>query len=195
MSEILFIRHAETDMAGTFCGQSDPEVNKRGREQIFELIDRLCEESIDIIYTSDLRRAATTANAIATAFGVKCHVRPALREINFGAWDGLRWEKIEQRDPVYARRWLAEYPMLPAPGGEAFSYFQQRVLKEVVYLSAKAAEQKIAVVTHAGVMRTVLCSLNNCSQYDAWRQTKTYCAIVRHPAASMRQAQTTGAYS
>jgi len=38
MSEILFIRHAETDMAGTFCGHSNPPLNMRGRNQLSELL-------------------------------------------------------------------------------------------------------------------------------------------------------------
>jgi broad specificity phosphatase PhoE len=193
MSEILFVRHAETDMAGTFCGHSDPEVNARGREQIFELINRLRDESIEIVYTSDLRRASSTANAIAEAFGVECHARPTLREISFGTWEGLNWKEIEQRDAVYARRWIAKHPMLPAPEGEAFRDFERRVLNEVEFLSSKALEHSIAVVTHAGVLRTVLCSLNNCHQADAWRQTETYCAIVRHTVASSLQAEIIGA--
>jgi broad specificity phosphatase PhoE len=189
MSEILFLRHAATDMAGAFCGHSDPEVNARGRKQISELIDRLRHESIDIVYTSDLRRASGTASAIAEAFGVECHLRAALREISFGAWEGLSWTEIEQRDAVYARRWIAEYPGLAAPDGEAFSDFERRVLKEVEFLSTKAMEKRIAVVTHAGVLRTVLCSLNNCNQDNAWRQTETYCALVRHTVAPSLQAQ------
>ena len=195
MSEILFIRHAETDMAGTFCGHSDPEINARGQEQISELIDRIRQESIDIVYTSDLRRAVTTASAIAAAFGVECHVRAALREISFGRWEGLSWTEIEQRDAVYARRWVAEYPMLPAPDGEVFRHFEHRVLNEVEFLSAMAKTKNIAVVTHAGVLRTVLCALNNCSQDDAWRQTKSYCVTVRHTVAPSLQAQSIGARS
>ncbi|NYF91121.1 histidine phosphatase family protein [Tunturiibacter empetritectus] len=195
MSEILFIRHAATDMAGTFCGHSDPDINARGQEQISELIDRLRKESIDIVYTSDLRRAAATASAIAEASGVECEVRAALREISFGTWEGLSWKDIEQRDAVYAHRWISEYPRLAAPDGEDFSDFERRVLKEVEFLCAKAIEQRIAVVTHAGVLRTVLCSLDNCSLDDAWRQTESYCAIVRHTVAPPLLTQIIGASS
>src|SRR5882757_7434908 len=131
MSDLLFIRHAETDMAGTFCGHSDPELNERGRIQLSKLINRLRMENIGVVYTSDLRRAHTTGTAIAEAFNVDCHVRPALREINFGQWEGITWEEIERRDDVYARRWIAEYPRLPAPNGETFQNFERRVLGEV----------------------------------------------------------------
>jgi broad specificity phosphatase PhoE len=192
MSEILFIRHAETDMAGTFCGRSDPELNARGRVKLGELINRLRAENIGVVYASNLRRAQTAGKVIAEAFSVDCHVRSALREINFGQWEGLTWKEIEQRDEAYARRWVAEYQHLPAPDGENFCDFERRVLDEVKFLSIRAATQgrRIAVVTHAGVLRLVLCALHGCSEDDAWEQTKSYCSIVRHPVAASSFAQT-----
>jgi broad specificity phosphatase PhoE len=184
MRELLLIRHAETDMVGTFCGHSDPELNARGRVQLSELINRLRMEEIGLVYTSDLRRAHTTGTGIAEAFNVDCHVRSTLREINFGRWEGITWEEIGQRDDVYARRWIAEYPRLPAPEGEGFRDFERRVLDEVKFLSleAEAAEGRIAVVTHSGVLRTVLCALLGCSEDSAWEQTRSYCSMVRIPA-------------
>lgn len=192
MSELLFIRHAETDMAGTFCGHSDPELNERGRIKLGELIDRLRMEKIGAVYTSDLRRAHTTGMAIAEAFGVDCHVRSALREINFGQWEGITWKEIEQRDDVYARRWIAEYPRLPAPNGESFHDFEQRVLGEVKFLSleAEASDCSIAVVTHAGVLRTLLCALHGYSEDHAWEQTRSYCSVIRYSSAAYGSVQT-----
>jgi alpha-ribazole phosphatase/probable phosphoglycerate mutase len=194
MSDLLLIRHAETDMAGTFCGHSDPEVNARGRAQLGELINRLRDEEIGVVYNSDLRRAHTTARAIADAFRVDCHVRPALREINFGKWEGITWDEIERRDDAYARRWIANYPRLPAPDGENFYDFERRILDEVRVLSleAEAAGCSVAVVTHGGVIRTVLRALHGCSEDDAWEQTRSYCSVVRHSSAlscSVRTAE------
>jgi alpha-ribazole phosphatase len=191
MSEILFIRHAETDMAGTFCGHSDPELNARGQVQLGNLINRLRAENVGVVYASDLRRAQATGKAIAEAFTVDCHVRSGLRETNFGQWEGLTWKEIEQRDEAYSRRWVAEYPRLPAPDGENFSDFEQRVLDEVMFLSMRASTEgrRIAVVTHAGVLRTVLCALHGCSEDDAWEQTRSYCSIVRHPIAASSLAE------
>ena len=180
MSEMLFIRHAETDMAGTFCGHSDPELNACGHAQVAELIDKLHAEGIGMVYSSDLRRAHATGMAIAEALGVGYHVRPALREINFGQWEGLTWKEIEQRDGAYARRWMAEYPLLTAPDGEGFSDFERRVLDEVQLLSSTGEDRRIAVVTHAGVIRTVLSALAGWRNEDAWEQTRSYCSIVRH---------------
>jgi alpha-ribazole phosphatase/probable phosphoglycerate mutase len=197
MSELLFIRHAETDMAGTFCGHSDPELNARGRIQLGELINRLRMEEIGLVYSSDLRRAHTTGMAIAEAFDVDCCVRSALREINFGQWEGITWEEIERRDDAYARRWIAEYPRLPAPDGESLRDFERRVLDEVKFLSlqVEAADCRVAIVTHAGVIRTVLCALYGCSEDHAWELTRSYCSIVRHTSAAYCSVQTAEARS
>jgi alpha-ribazole phosphatase len=185
MSEILFIRHAETDMAGTFCGHSDPDLNERGHTQVSELLDRLRGEDIGAVYTSDLHRAETTARAISIFFATACMVRPALREINFGRWESRNWNDIEQQEKDFAHRWIAEYPNLPAPGGEDIADFEGRVLKEVEFLSTQAMTRNIAVVTHAGVLRTVLCALRGFSAGDAWKQTKPYCSIVRYTVAGL----------
>lgn len=191
MSEILFIRHAETDMAGSFCGHSDPELNARGQLQLIELTNMLQTEAIDAVYTSDLRRAHRTAHAIAETFGIDCHVRSALREIDFGQWEGLTWRSIEARDRAYAQRWIAEYPHLPAPNGEDFGSFEQRVLNEVNFLSrsALASNRNIAVVSHAGVLRTVL-RMHGCSDEEAWELTRSYCSVIRHTSASISCPQT-----
>ena len=186
MSEILFIRHAETEMAGTFCGHSDPELNERGLNQVCELIDRLRDENFAAVYTSDLRRAHATGTALAEAFGTECHVRPTLREMGFGRWEGLTWKEIEERDENYARRWIAEYPNLPAPDGEDFSDFERRVIGEVEFLSTRAgiADHSIVAVTHAGVLRTVLRRLHGCSDAEAWERTRAYCSIVRYTGSA-----------
>jgi alpha-ribazole phosphatase len=186
MSELIFIRHAETDMAGTFCGHSNPDLNQAGHLQIKELLRSIRNEDICAVYTSDLRRAHTTAKAIGETFNVECRVSDALREINFGQWEGLTWDEIERKDPTYSRRWVTEYPDLPAPGGELFCEFERRVLSQVKQLSAEAVRggRSIAVVTHAGVLQTILTKVWGISQELALQQTKTYCSVVRHTIAT-----------
>jgi len=179
MSRALFIRHAETEMAGRFCGHSDPELNARGRMQLNSLSQQLSAEPIDAVYSSDLRRASATAQAIASVREIPQVVRPALREIDFGQWEGLSWEQIEQMDLEYARKWVARYPHLPAPSGESFQAFEARVLEEVNHL-LDDNRGPIAVVTHGGVLQVVLRHLCGCSDEEAWQQTQAYCCIVRY---------------
>ena len=180
MNTLLFIRHAETDMAGRFCGHTDPPVNERGHRQIEKLLETLKNESIDAIYTSDLKRAVTTAEAIATVFELKLTQVTTLREIYFGDWEGLTWKEIEARDAAYARNWSEAYPQLPPPGGEPFASFQSRIVIEVQHLLTMADQKCIAIVTHAGVMRVVLRAFSGVDEATAWERTKTYCSFFRY---------------
>jgi len=180
MSDILFIRHGATDLAGTFCGHSDPPLNERGQQQVAALIEQLAGEAIEAVYSSDLLRAHETAGAIAKARGVRVHTLPGLREIHFGAWEGLCWSEIEARDASYAQRWLAEYPTLAAPGGEALSAFEERVLATVEMLLRNEA-RPFAVVSHAGVMRVILRRLCGFAEDACFAQTKEYCSVIRYP--------------
>ncbi len=187
MSAILFIRHAETDLAGTFCGHSNPSLNAKGRVQISELLLALRTEEIHHVYASDLARAQETGEAIAKARHLQCHVRPALREIHFGRWEGRTWEEIERLDYAYVQRWLAEYPDLPAPEGESFADFKGRVISELDCLADDAKMGTTAVVTHAGVLRIVRQHLFGLSQEESMQQLP-YCSILRYTVAA------TGAY-
>jgi broad specificity phosphatase PhoE len=180
MDTLLFIRHAETDLAGRFCGHADPPVNERGFRQIEEMLKKLKNEKIDALYTSDLSRSRTTAEAIAKVFGLLPIMVPELREIGFGEWEALSWEEIESRDRDYARRWSEAYPNLAAPGGESFEAFQSRVLNKVNQFFAVTSQRCAAVVTHAGVMRVVLRSLRGLGEQDAWNRTKDYCGFFRY---------------
>jgi broad specificity phosphatase PhoE len=176
MTGLFFIRHATTDMAGTFCGHSDPPINSIGQQQIVRLIATLHTETFDEIYSSDLRRAVETATHLSQAFPAPVITTSNLREIHFGDWESRTWAEIEQHDPNYARRWTEAFPKLTAPNGESFASFEDRVLQEVDHLSQRAETKRIAVLTHAGVMRTVLRRLLGYTDQQAWETTKAYCS-------------------
>jgi broad specificity phosphatase PhoE len=179
MSRALFIRHAETEMAGRFCGHSDPGLNARGLAQLGPLVQLLSAETIESVYSSDLRRAVRTAETIAAPRHIPVALRPAFREIDFGRWEGRSWDEIQLLDPEYARKWMAAYPHLPAPQGESLEAFEARVLEDVDQLFARDSGP-MAVVTHAGVLRVVLRQLCGRSEAEAWQQTQAYCCVVRY---------------
>ena len=186
MTALLFIRHAETAAAGTFCGHSDPPVNADGQQQIAQLLQQLHGQSFAAVYTSDLRRALTTAEALAEAFNLPYTSTPALREINFGAWEGRTWNEIIALDPAYAARWAEKFPDLPAPGGEYFASFRARVLTEVDRIQSQCGGGPSLIVTHAGVIRTVMVERCGLSASEAWQLTRPYCSTF--PYKPVRQA-------
>jgi broad specificity phosphatase PhoE len=176
---LLLIRHAETDFAGTFCGHSDPPVNARGRLQIEQIVSKLRRHVFDAVYSSDLERVLATARAIAASSSVPLRVTANLREIGFGDWENSTWEQCERRDPAYAQRWIAEFPRLAAPNGEAFESFKKRALKE--FDEVVVSNQNAAIVTHAGVLRVILTRRCGLSDEQAWLRTKSYCSVFAYP--------------
>jgi alpha-ribazole phosphatase len=165
-------------MAGRFCGHSDPELNERGHQQLAWVVDRLAKYAIQQIYTSDLRRARQTAEAIAAHFRLGFEVRLALREIYFGQWEGLSWNEIEARDPALAKSWAEQHSNSTAPGGESLQQFERRVRAESAFLFAAATEFPIAVVAHAGFMRVLLTKFYGVPEEEAWKVTKEYGSVV-----------------
>lgn len=153
---ILLVRHAHVEMAGRFCGSSDPPLSKLGRGQAEELAEKLVKCPLTSIFSSDLRRARETAQSIASSAGLCVEWLPALREMSFGVWEGLDWDEVSARDAAYAKRWMAEYPWLHAPGGEKFSDFRERVRCVLAEIAMRTAGGCAAVVTHGGVIRTLM---------------------------------------
>jgi broad specificity phosphatase PhoE len=178
MPELILVRHAATDMAGRFCGQSDPPINAAGARQVHVLVNALGAWKAGYIYSSDLQRALQTAEAISNAFAVPLKLRSSLREIHFGQWEGLLWRDIEKQSPDLANLWIREYPHRSAPEGEDYVQFLSRVIPESELLFQHAQADRIIVVTHAGVMREILMRQCKVSDIDAWQWTKRYGAFV-----------------
>lgn len=178
MNAIVFIRHGETDLAGRFCGHSDPGLNLAGVSQVCGLAQEIAPLGIERIYSSDLRRASQTATAIAQRIGVDAVCLSALREIHFGLWEGLSWQEIEERFPAQAERWLREFPLHRAPAGESYAEFTARIDAVIAPLLDAAAATTTAIVTHRGVMRYALTRFFGISEQEAWTRTAPYCATV-----------------
>ncbi len=126
MSQIILIRHGEPATRGVILGAADVQLSRRGREQARELSRELAAVPLRAVYSSPLRRALETAACLLDPW------RPAavfdgLREISYGAWDGLSWARIRARNPELAERKLANWLGVDLPGGESWSEFEERV--------------------------------------------------------------------
>jgi len=113
-------------------------------------------EGIEVIVASDLRRAAETAAILGDALGVRPDVEPRLRELDIGAWTGLRRPEIEARDGPGLRRFESGEPVAPAGGGESRRDVARRARRAVSELAARYRGRCVAVVCHLGVVRALL---------------------------------------
>ena len=178
-STLLFLRHAETDLAGTFCGSTNPPLNQRGLAQLPGLLRALADLRLQAIYTSDLLRARQTAEALAKQFSTPLYARPALRQIGFGAWETLTWPEIEALDSNFAAKWVADFPNLTPPDGESISCFKHRVLEEIKFIRQQSEDQAVAIVTHSTVLRVLLEEVGHLAPHHAWERTRDYACIIQ----------------
>ena len=158
MTEILLIRHGETDWNAErrLQGHLDIPLNAHGQRQAAALGHALLDEPLDAIIASDLQRARQTAEAIAAPRGMTVLIDPGLRERCFGAFEGLRYDEINSVYPEAYAAWQARDLDARYPQGvhaaETMREFFMRAVSAITRLASDGRHRKIAIVTHGGVL-------------------------------------------
>ena len=140
--------------AGMFLGKTDPPLSPVGEAQARALAGPLAGLAPTRAFTSPLARGRRTAALALPALAAA--VLPDLREIDFGRWEGRTFAQIAAAEPDLVRQWNDFDPDFGFPGGERLRDFHARVQAVATVLAAEAADG-VAVFTHGGVIRTLIC--------------------------------------
>jgi alpha-ribazole phosphatase len=103
-----------------------------------------------------MKRCRETAAVIMEAADMKFTVDPDLREIDFGRWEGMAFDEIQEAFPGEVNRWAEFNADFSFPGGEKFADFQARIIGVAHRLETHPADT-IVVCTHGGVIRLLIC--------------------------------------
>jgi probable phosphoglycerate mutase len=157
MTELLLVRHGETDMNRElrFQGHVNVALNDVGLEQARRVAARLAGEPADAIYVSDLLRARQTAAPIAEGLSLHAVADAGLREQHFGRVDGMRVDDIQREHPEAWAGWLRFDQDFAMPEGESTRAFHARVIEAFQRLVAAHPAQTVVIVTHGGVLDMV----------------------------------------
>jgi alpha-ribazole phosphatase len=156
--DLYLIRHWITDWnrEKRYLGHTDKNILLDGINELDLLKKELERLSFDAIYSSDLIRCQETLDYLQL-----CHspnLDPRLREMNFGDWEGKKYEELK-KDPCY-QKWLDNWELNSTPSGESGQLFQQRVdafVSEMLGRDKPSFETaNILVMTHGGVIRYML---------------------------------------
>lgn len=159
--KILLLRHGELDTGGRkiYVGQADVPLSGRGLRQANAWAHTLQEIPIGTIISSDLQRCAVTADIIGHSKNLPVVKLAEWREISFGLWDGRDYEVVKQEYPEMIANRYRDFMYVRPPEGENFVDLEQRVTAAFANLPVAKTESNILVVSHAGVMRTLLAHL------------------------------------
>jgi alpha-ribazole phosphatase len=171
MSRLLLVRHGKTERNSTqrYWGCTDVKLSPAGIRQAERLRDRLAEEPLSAVYSSDLKRASATAEIIACRHDVALTTCPELREIDFGEIEGLTFDEARRLYPEVVRLWVEQSPKLKYPAGDSITEFSNRVISFVPKLAKHTEQETVLIVAHSGVLRTLLCQLLGMETRHRWQ--------------------------
>ena len=153
---LLLVRHGLTAAVGhALAGRADePGLGDEGWAQAQRLADWLHGVQPSAVYTRPIRRAVQAAECIAARLQQRAQARPALTEVDFGAWTGRRFAALD--DVERWRRFNTFRSRTAPPGGEPMSAVQARVVGELLGLRDAHPDATVVVVSHADPIRSAL---------------------------------------
>ncbi len=170
MARLLLVRHGKTEgEENRYYGHIDIGLSQEGVKQAEMLQDRLASENIDIIYSSDLKRASNTAKITAAAHKLKVIPCSDLRELDFGKLAGMTFEEIKEHYHGVIRLLSGQDPDMSAPGGESLRQMSVRIKRFIAEVQKQPLERMLLVMAHGGSLKVLLCLLLGISLEHWWQ--------------------------
>ena len=152
---VYLVRHASHSLLGrVLCGRAiDVGLNAEGRRQAADLSGYFSHRQVDLLQSSPRRRARETAQAVAARVPCNLRIAPAFDEHDAGEWAGLDFATLA-RDARW-HSWNEHRASTCPPRGESMSELQQRVVRHIEQLRARAIGSAV-IVSHAEPIRAAV---------------------------------------
>ena len=155
------VRHGQSvsNVEERVQGQEDVDLSERGRAEALEVASWARQQNagtpIDEIWSSPLKRARHTADAISAALGLPLLLDDGLRELHAGVFQGHLWADLDHRFPEAVASWRSGDVDYSIPGGESRAALARRGSETLRRLAARDVAAMI-VVAHGGVLTAAL---------------------------------------
>lgn len=173
---VYLVRHGETtwNVERRFQGQLDVELSRTGVAQAEAVANWLAAQPVHFsaIYSSDLKRAAQTAQAIGRRLKLTPQLHRDLRELHAGEWQGLLASEIEARFPGQLAEWSAKVNTFTTPGGESIPKVQKRVYAAYNELVAEHPGDAIIIVSHGAALTALLAAIHKWDLVETWQSRR-----------------------
>lgn len=174
MTVLHWVRHGPTH-AKTMIGWTDRAADLSDLDRIARL-NAYLPEAAQVI-SSDLTRAVTTADTLASPTRPRLPHDASLREIHFGAWEDRRFDDISATDPDGIKAFWEQPGPTRAPGGEGWDDLTNRVNTVADRLAAQGGEY--IVVAHFGAILTQIQRARGQSTTEVFAQTVDPLSVTR----------------
>ncbi|WP_394774144.1 alpha-ribazole phosphatase [Flavobacterium sp.] len=173
--EIYLVRHTETICEKGVCyGQSDIGLAEPFEVIFKNILSQLPQEAI--IFSSPLKRCVILAEYIQNNIKtISFKKEDRLMEMNFGNWEMKNWNDIS---PEQLNPWMEDFVNIAASNGESFVELHERVgsfLSEI----PKEIDTPIIIVTHAGIIRSILCHHTFLALKDAFNNKVDFGDVIK----------------
>jgi len=161
LTRLYLIRHGETEwnrMAKT-QGRMDIDLSSEGYAQAERLADRLQQDGINAIYSSDLKRAYNTASVLADRLNIRVNLSVHLREMDFGCWEGMDFESIRREYSDIHSLWISSPNKAKIPEGEELIKVQSRATGMIRGILNLHKGERIALVSHGVTLKCMIFGL------------------------------------
>jgi alpha-ribazole phosphatase len=182
MSEItrlLLIRHAQPSEEARGCcyGRLDIGLSVRGQRRAQLLARTFDRIPLAAVYSGPSTRALGTAGPLAAAHRLTPVVEEALREIDFGEFEGRSYDEIQADHPDLYRLWMEKPTRVEFPGGESYTQLRARAIAARDGIRARHDGELTAIVSHGGVLRAMLADCLRMPDEAIFRLDQSYGAL------------------
>jgi broad specificity phosphatase PhoE len=159
--KLYLLRHGETaySITGRYCGNLDPDLTPNGLQMAEEFATAYRHIAWESVYVSPMRRTVATATPLCTVLQLPMQLRDGLKEISYGAWEGMTQEEAERQFPEDHAKWVAEPGWNAPTGGETGVQVASRAALAVSEIVSKYTSGNILIVSHKATIRLILCQL------------------------------------
>lgn len=161
MTDLVLVRHGETvwHAENRYAGVTEIGLSPRGVAQASQLAAWASSAGLAAVWSSPLGRAVETATGCARSAGLELRVDARLRELDFGAGEGLTSREMREQFPAAAAAFEIDPVANHLPGGEDPVAAVGRFVACLDGIAALHPDGRVLVVTHTSVIRLTLCHL------------------------------------
>ena len=158
MTKLYLVRHceAEGNTLGLMQGRSDFGISGNAPKQLDLVSLRLRNVPFTAVYSSPLKRAFATAQAIDRYHGLGVRKDDGIMEIDMGDWESHSWEEIKRNYPDIVKVWDETPHLFQAPGGESVAHVAERMWEAVSAIARDNPGGTVCAVSHGCAIRSFL---------------------------------------